>query len=189
MELEVDFVVINDPDHKTRQGFAELYQAAFAEPPYFEGYTVDDVINKVWLPHIMGNHCVVVALYDGEIIGLGCAHAADDDLSTIGAFLQEVESGGTAVPFPLPKTIYMSELAVSRSARGLGIGTSLVKRRLLWGAKNGFTHYCMRTAAEGSNSRGLYERLGASVAPFTQDVRNEGVESQSESRIILYGNI
>jgi len=181
--------VIVDHMNEYRIDFAELYKTAFGEAPYFESYTIDEVIRDVWDPHVRGSHCVIVVTRGESVIGLGCAHAVEDEMSSIGAFLAEQAEAGHDIPFPTASTLYMSELAVAPSARGNGLGSRLVELRHQWGRQNGFTHFCMRTAAEGSNSRRLYERLGALVAPFVQDVTGEAVESQSDSRIILYGTL
>ncbi|MFN3188652.1 MAG: GNAT family N-acetyltransferase [Candidatus Paceibacteria bacterium] len=184
-----EYHLIDCRDHPLRSGFANLYQVAFAEAPYFETYSVDEVVNNVWNPHIDGQHCVIVATLDGAVVGLGCAHSAQDKLSTIGVFLAEKAAENQTVPFNLESTVYMSELAVGPHARKHGIGTELVKRRMDWARKSGFTHYCMRTAAVGSNSRMLYERLGAKIAPFVQSITSEGVVSSSEQRIIMYNSL
>lgn len=181
--------MIVDHMDQHRNGFAELYKVAFSEAPYYESYTIDDVIRDVWDPHVLGSHCVVVATLNGTVIGLGCAHAVVDEISPLDAFLTEQERMGHHVPFPAATTLYMSELAVDPSVRGNGLGSTLVEVRRRWGRENGFTHYCMRTAAEGSNSRSLYERMGARVAPFVQDVTGEAVVSESDRRIILYGKL
>ncbi len=187
MGPNVNYEHITDPEHPHKDGFASVYAAAFGEAPYFEVYTRDEVVENVWLPHIP--HCVVTASVSGEVVGLGCAHPVLLPISSIGAFLQQEIASGVHVPFPLPSTLYMSELAVLSTHRGHGIGRALIEARLEWARRNGFSHYCMRTAAIGSNSRHLYESLGAQLAPSVQNVESESVESKSKERIYLYGKL
>jgi GNAT superfamily N-acetyltransferase len=86
---------------------------------------------------------------------------------------------------------YVSELGVLESRRRRGIGFALIEKQLLLIAERGFLWYAMRTAAEGSNSKHLFERAGAKVIPGAQDVSaslqvTENL-SQSAERIYLYG--
>ncbi len=175
----------NNADERTAAGFAAVYQSAFAEAPYFETYEIPWVLEHVWNAH--QPHCIMVANLGNQVIGLGCAHTVLSTVSTIGEFLQSQNAAD--VPFPLETTLYMSELAVLRDFRGLGVGKALVQARIAWAREHGFTHYCMRTAAIGSNSRKLYESLGAKVAPIIQDVQGEAIESQSSQRIVLYDTL
>lgn len=187
MKDKVTYHMISDQEDPARAGFVEVYKAAFAEAPYFEEYDNDWITTNVWNTHL--SHILIVAKINDQIAGLGCAHPVLEEMSTVGTFLEEKERDGTKIPFPLETTIYMSELAVSGKFRKHGIGSKLIKLRHEKAKEIGFSHYCMRTAADGSNSRSIYESMGAQSLPFTQPVNDEGIDSQSESRIILYGEL
>lgn len=174
-------------DDSLSQGFANVYASAFAEAPYFEKYENSWIIENVWTPH--KQHCIFIAMDSEGVSGLGCAHPIDSDLSSVGKFLLEISESGQELPFPINTTLYMSELAVLSQYRKNGLGRKLVEARLEWGKEAGFTHYCMRTAANGSNSRRLYESFGARQAEFIQSVADETVETQSSHRILLFGRL
>ncbi|HAZ17110.1 MAG: hypothetical protein A3H59_01340 [Candidatus Jacksonbacteria bacterium RIFCSPLOWO2_02_FULL_43_9] len=166
------------PHH--RKGFVDLYKEAFGEAPYFETYDEEDIIRDVWNPHLIDG-CIVLATDDMEVIGLGCALSVHK-ASEIHTFLCSLPS----LPFPIETTVYISELAVNKKYRRHGIGTRLVSAMLDWARRNGFTHYVMRTASEGSNSIGLFRRLGACDIP--QGIQHlQNVNSASISRVYLYG--
>jgi ribosomal protein S18 acetylase RimI-like enzyme len=86
----------------------------------------------------------------------------------------------------------MSELGVLNCYRGRGVGTALVGQKLAHILLCGGRHYTLRTAAEGSRSRNIYESIGSVVIPGRQDVSSsEQVlvnKSQSRERVYLYGN-
>jgi GNAT superfamily N-acetyltransferase len=168
------------------QGFAELYRSAFGEPPYNEHYELDWILKNIWEPHIP--YCIIVAEMVGVVVGLGCCHPLPLPISSVGHFiLNEVPQ--ELVPFPPDKTMYMSELAVAKGLRGKGIGGSIISARTVWAKEAGFTHYCMRTAKEGSNSRQMYMKMGAVEAPFTQNMSGGEVETDSSERIFLYSKL
>jgi GNAT superfamily N-acetyltransferase len=179
--------VSSKDDDTHAQGFADVYMSAFAEAPYFETYEASWVIENVWTPH--KQHCIFVTTDDGIVSGLGCAHPIEDTLSPVGEFLLQISKSGQELPFPMSSTLYMSELAVLAQYRKQGLGRELIKARLAWGREAGFTHYCMRTAENGSNSRTLYESLGAKRANFVQSVADENIETQSSHRILLFGSL
>lgn len=166
-------------------GFVSLYIAAFGGPPYFEPFTHEQVVDGVWHPHIP--HCIILAECDGLVVGLGCAVGLVSPESPVRDFISGLAPG--SLPFPPEQTLYMSELAVHESYRKHGIGQRIIEERMRWGKLMGYTHYCMRTAKDGSNSRRLYERMGAQIAPFEQDVSDGEVKTESKFRIYLYGKI
>jgi hypothetical protein len=85
----------------------------------------------------------------------------------------------------------MSELGVLASYRGHKIGYALTAQRLAVISQLGDTHYVMRTAAEGSNSLHLYERIGSVVIPGRQNVATSDQvqvnQSKSLERVYCYG--
>ncbi len=185
-KIEYVSVSQNSPSNYEEE-FICLYKDAFGGPPYFEDYSDVWVKENVWDFHLK-HGCIILALHNHRVVGLGCAMPVVMD-KKINTFLSEQEN----LPFPLALTLYMSELAVSSLFRksDLHIGSTLVKKRIEWGRKNGFPWFVMRTAAENSNSKNLYlKTIGAKVLEgVVQNVTTnpEEVTSASNERIYLYG--
>ena len=173
--------------------FITTFKEAFGGPPYYETYSDKEVLEEVWRPH--HQHASIVLAHDdatGKVIGFGCSLPLSKAPDDVQDFLSEQrEAGALPEDFDPAKTWYMSELGVLLAYRGRGISYDLVRHRLLAVSHSGATHYVMRTAAEGSNSRHLYERIGAAPLAFEQDVsKTEQVTvmgSQSTKRVYLYG--
>lgn len=186
---EITYRTITDVNDAAFAGFADVYIKAFAGPPYYETFTPDYIREHVWEPHIK-NGCIVVAEADGKVVGVAGGYPLPEGLEPkIFDFLGPFEDW---LPFPFEETIYMSELAVDEAWRHRGIATRLVLERMRWATENGCTHYTMRTAHEGSNSKPLYEKLGAQEVPgLIQDTRVHPGEPESAStfRIYLYGSL
>lgn len=170
---------INDPAFA---GFAAVYKEAFGGAPYFEEYTDEGIRHDVWTPHIP--ECVIVA-ETSQVIGLACCHAILAPTEPgIRAFLLTQE-----LPFDPHEGVYMSELAVLTEERQKGLGEALIRARFRWAKERDFRFYLLRTAASGSNSQRLYERIGAKRTAFTQDVSLDGIATASSQRIFLWGEI
>lgn len=176
---------ITDINDTRRDGFVATYRDVFAGAPYFETYSEQDVHDHVWVPHI--GQCILVATDSPDlIVGLACCHGVVADTEPV---IRDYLLSQSEVPglFDSQLTIFMSELAVREEYRRRGLGARLILERFRWGLEHGFRSYCMRTADQKSNSRSLYERIGAKLAPFVQDVSSGGVESASKARIYMYG--
>ena len=180
--------ITNPDDHKVLNGFVSVYRSAFAEAPYFEEYDPQWVVDHIWKVHIP--HCVFVARKAcGEVVGLGCAHPILAPESNMRAFMVKTKKSGVEIPFPPEQTMYMSELAVLQNFRRKGVGSSLIAKRQKWAVQKGYTHYCMRTAATGSNSEEIYKSMGAIQAPFVQYMPDNEIGTESAMRIFLYGEL
>jgi len=146
---------------------------------------VDNVYNN----HL-GRGCVAIALRDGCLVGLSCAEAiANDPSSSPYRYLSMRKND---LPFPLETACYIAEVAVVEDMRRRGIGTDLLKVLCNWGLSHGMTHYVARTAAEGSNSVGIFRRhLHAETLEGFQLVEGaEGeVPSMSRERMYLWGRL
>ncbi len=174
-------------------GFVSTYKDVFAGAPYFEEYADEQVREDVWAPHI--GECILVATTDDgsearpeSVVGLACCHGV---LASTEPKIRDFLLSRAELPelFDPARAIFMSELAVRDDFRCRGLGQTLVLERFRWGIEAGYSHYAMRTAADGSNSRRMYERIGSRLAPFVQDVSEGGVVSASKSRIYMYGSI
>ncbi len=182
MRNDITFRRIEREDDAAFTGFAAVYKGAFGGPPYFETYTDEQIREDVWNPHIP--ECVIVA-EKSEVVGLACCHAILAPTEPgIRSFLLMQE-----LPFDPREGIYMSELAVRTEERQQGLGKSLIHARFRWAKGQGFRFYLLRTAASGSNSQRLYERLGARRAAFMQNVAHDGIATASTERIFLWGEI
>lgn len=184
---------VTNVDDPLLAGFVSTYKDVFAGSPYFEEYNDEQVRDDVWIPHI--GECILVVTTDDalttrpeSVVGLACCHAI---LAPTEPKIRDFLLSRPELPelFDPARAIFMSELAVRDDFRRRGLGQALVLERFRWGLEAGFTHYAMRTAAGGSNSRRMYERIGSALAPFVQDVSEDGVVSASKSRIYMYGSI
>lgn len=171
-------------------GFAECYQEAFGGPPYFETYTVGQVHRDVWAPH-SEKGLVILACDADAVIGFGCALPFGSSPDDVQEFLRTKESEGS-LAIDLELAWYMSELGVTEKYRGRKIGYMLIKERLEGILRKGGAHYVARTAAQASNSLHMYENLGSTILPGTQDIStSEQVQvnlSQSSERIYFFGS-
>lgn len=179
-----------NPSWIEREGFVSAYQQAFSGPPYFERYTREEVLAETWEPHLRDG-MIVLATLDNVVVGFGCAMPLEKSPADVQDFMAQSIANGS-YRADLKKAWYMSEVGVLEHYRGHGIGTALVKHRLLNIQHRGDTHYVLRTAAQGSNSIRIYERLGASTLPNLQDVSaSDQVTtngSQSTERVYLHGD-
>lgn len=188
----IRYTPVDEPAHSHTdiEGFIAAYQEAFAGPPYFEHYSHEEVLEEVWNPHLHDG-IIILAYDDLQVVGFGCAIPVLKAPADVKKFLIQHEN--QTFPAELSRTWYMSELGVLESYRRRGIGYQLVKHRMQAISDRGDTHYVFRTAAEGSNSIHLYQKIGAVELPDLQDVSgSEQVVvqgSQSHERVYLYGDL
>lgn len=187
---KVEYILISkDKELLYKDKFISLYKDAFGGAPYFESYEDAWVKENVWDFHLKKG-CIILAIHNNTVIGLGCAIPLFEDKKVFD-FVSSFEK----LPFNVGTALYMSELAVSRLFRKseTHIGTELVKRRIIWASENGFNTYVMRTAAENSNSEGLYTKIiGAKkILGLIQNISEnpEEIPSASNERIFLYGEV
>lgn len=184
---EITIRQIINPDDPAVTGFMEVYRDAFGRAPYFEVYDDDEVILNVWREHL-AKGCVFVALDGDVVVGLSCAHVADNDVEL--SVQQHLLGNLEACPFNPSMTTFMSELAVRETYEGMGIGSMLLLARLRWGIGAGHVHAAMRTADKGSNSAHLYRRYGALEATeLLQHISAPAGESQSKFRTYYWGTL
>lgn len=172
------------------QDFIRAYKEAFGGKPYFESHSVNEVADILHL-HLTDG-VVIVDREGGLLAGFGCAVPLQSAPGEVREYMQEqIASGSLPTDFNSNEAWYMSELGVVEDFRGKGLAYKLVQHRLAAIADQGGKYYFMRTAAEESNSRHLYEEIGAQRMTAEQDVSEseEVVSSQSQStrRIFLYG--
>lgn len=185
----VDYVHVKTGSQEYRDGFVALYKQAFGGPPYNEVYTDEQVEKDVWLPHLQ-NGVIALAVYTEKIIGFGCGLPLEHAPEDIRSYLVSARDFSASVP-DFSDIWYFSELGVLDNHRRRGIGTQLVGHVMAGILLHGNHHYVMRTAAEGSNSRHIFESIGSGLIPGLQDVcMSDQVmvnQSQSTERVYLYG--
>lgn len=175
-------------------GFIKVYKEAFGGEPYFEVYSDDDV-REIWDEHMADGRIILAKDEEanGKVVGFGCSLPLHHAPQNVQDFLARcMERGLLPADFSFENTWYMSELGVLEDYRKRGIAYELVRHRLIDVSHSGKRYYIMRTADERSNSRHLYEQLGALVVSEKHDVSDtEQVQeqlSQSVFRVYLYGN-
>lgn len=172
-----------------RTGFIDVYKEAFGGPPYFETYTDEDVLNKVWSPHL-AKGIIVLALESEKVVGLGCAKPVSEAPPEDQIHFRTCREDGS-LPGNIDTLWYMSELAVLTSYRRQGIGCQLIAQRLESILALGGDRYSLRTASQGSNSVRTYISIGAVQLRGTVDVsKTDQVQvnqSKSLERIFFYG--
>lgn len=179
-----------DTSFKVQSGFIAAYRSTFGGAPYYESYSSEEVFTKIWEPHITRG-IVILALQAQRVIGFGCCIPLFDAPTDVQVFLRERQ---TAYEFTgnFTSTWYMSELGVLEPFRRRGIGRGLNREQLSIIQQIGGTQYVLRTAAVGSNSVHLYQKLGATELTNSQDVsaldQVQVNQSQSTKRIYLHGS-
>lgn len=176
-------------------GFIAAYINAFAGPPYFETYGIEEVYEEVLLPHLRDG--VVVVMLDSQrdfkVVGFGCAMPFDKSPDDVKEHLECLHrDGALADGFDHRQAWYMSELGVLEQYRGHGIGYEMVLQRTRLLEELGASQFFMRTAAEGSNSKHMYLKIGAQPIAGQQDVSStdQATENHTQSleRVYLWGD-
>jgi GNAT superfamily N-acetyltransferase len=180
LKRDVTFRRVTSVDDSAAASFIEVYQKAFSGAPYFEKFDADFVHDKVWKAH--QGQLIITAEEKGVVCGLVCAHR-----------LSQTEISPSACEFINEQsTLYFSELAVLPSHQGMGIGSVLVASALTWACEKYMQKFVLRTAAQGSNSSGIFKKFGAHELKLIQDVMSAeagGPESASNKRIYLAGQV
>jgi len=166
----------------------ECYKDVFAGPPYFENYDGQekDVIEPMF-DDFASNGILVFATaiiepQKSEMVGFAASISADR--SEVADFLRQ---HAHRLDAPIGNFLYMAEVAVRHEYRKQGLGSLFVHSRIEEARTahvGKFTHILMRTAAEGSNSAGIYRRMGAKEIPELIQEKND-FESKSNKRIFL----
>jgi GNAT superfamily N-acetyltransferase len=180
-----------ETDQALVNGFVEAYQEAFSGPPYYESYGQEEVLNDIWTPHLSSG-VIVMAVDEAKVVGFGCALPVESAPDDVRDYVSESAKDADLLGLGIDSSWYMSELGVIESHRLKGIGYELVRQRLLEIKNSGVNTYIFRTAAEGSNSMHLYQKLGANILAGVQDMTDSeqvlSNGSQSAKRVYLYGD-
>jgi ribosomal protein S18 acetylase RimI-like enzyme len=188
IQREVSFRRVTSRQDFAEESFIDVYQKAFAGAPYFEKFNAEFVRENVWQAH--QRELIIVAEEKGKVIGLLCAHRVSESSISPSACSFIREQLGPIINDR--GTIYFSELAVAPSHQGMGVASALVASALTWASENLLPKFILRTAAEGSNSVGIFKKFGARELKITQDVSSAeagGPESSSTKRVYLAGDV
>lgn len=150
-------------------GLITLYKEIFAEPPYFESFS-DDEVRDMFIQYV-SEGMLFIARDTVGILGFGAAVP----LSRVPGVYECVS--GT---FPYPENVwYMADLGVRKADRNKGIGKKLVTRRLE--QIKGKTAL-MRTSENNIISQSLYYSLGfMPVTGAEQQVRQDRMTGSVET--------
>ena len=135
-----------------RASFAGAYQDIFSEPPYNERFFPSEaqgILNRyLQTPE---NVCLLAIRGRAKVVGFGIgvpAHSKPDIARDLRGLL------------PVNHTYYLAELGVLESARGQGLGKTLVAKRLELIEHAVFTHAVLRVSAVKNRTYDMYIDMG-----------------------------
>jgi len=178
-------VIINKENYEQyKNDYIKLYKDIFSKAPYFEIFTDKDV-EEVYKLSLLNSTISLLAIKDNKIIGfaLGIQLSIHND-KKFKMLISEY--------FNLDKVLYNAELGVLPEYRGLGIGSKLVKKRILFAKNMGYETICMRTKKEGSMSISLYQKLGFKILEGVEEIsttKKNILLDEIDVRIVLYKNL
>lgn len=175
-----------------QRAFIEAYQEAFSGPPYFEDYSMEQVLEEVLIPHLRDG-MVMYATEHSKLIGFGCALPFNKTPDDVQEFLEGLhQEGDLPKEFDHRRAWYMSELGVLNAYRGVGAAWELVRHRMYSMSHRGARQFFMRTAATGSNSMPMYIKCGAQPLDQLQDISGSAQATENHTRslkrVYLWGN-
>lgn len=150
----IRIVRISSPEEALsyRASFAGAYQDIFSEPPYNERYFPSEaqgVLNRyLSTPE---NICLLAIRGRAKVVGFGIG---------VPAFKKPDIARDLRGLLPVPHTYYLAELGVLESARGEGIGKTLVAHRLELIDHQKYTHVVLRVSAVRNRSYDMYLDMG-----------------------------
>lgn len=135
-----------------KASFAGAYQDIFSEPPYNERYFPSEAqsILRRYLS-TTENICLLAIRGRTKVVGFGIGVPATTK-PDIARDLRGL--------LPVPHTYYLAELGVLESARGEGLGKTLVGQRLELIDHQKFTHVVLRVSAIRNRSYDMYMDMG-----------------------------
>ena len=175
-------IIVNKKNYEQyKSDYIEIYKEIFSKTPYFEIFT-DKEAEEVYRLSLLDSTISLLVIKDNQIIGfaLGIKLSIHND---------EKFKMLTSEYFNLDKVLYNAELGVLPEYRGLGIGSKLVDKRVLFAKDMGYEIICMRTKKEGSMSISLYQKLGFKILEGVEEISSTEkniIENKKDVRIILY---
>ncbi|CAA6802642.1 MAG: Unknown protein [uncultured Sulfurovum sp.] len=178
-------VFVNKDNYELyKNDYIKIYQNIFAQSPYFEIFT-DEEVEEVYQLTLLNATISLLAIENNQIIGfaLGIKLSIHHD---------EKFKILANQYFDLDKVLYNAELGVLPEYRNMGIGNKLIQKRLSFAKDIGYKIVCMRTKKEGSMSISLYQKLGFKILDGVEEVsktKKNTLLNKKDIRVILYKNI
>ena len=150
----IRIVRISTPDEALpyKASFAGAYQDIFSEPPYNERFFPSEALSILHrYLQSAENICLLAVRGRSKVVGFGIGVPAASK-PDIGRDLRGL--------LPVAHTYYLAELGVLESARGQGIGKTLVGQRLDLIDHQKFTHVVLRVSAVRNLSYDMYIDMG-----------------------------
>ncbi len=160
---------------KDLKKLAKLYAECFAEPPWFEVFNVEDVVQEIALVLAMKDAVTAVAEMHGVVVGAAWG------------FEVRREADVMALAHVPASAFYVSEIFVAASARGQGLARGLVGSLLkrVSGAECGV----VRTSVNQPRIIRLFEGLGWKVVSREEVISEKYINGQTlsapDTRVIL----
>ena len=125
----------------------KIYQRAFAEPPWNEAWTAEDVQKDMDKCLAEKNPIFLVAEVGKAVVGMRWAYELRPEQFP---FLLITEG----------EAMYGDELAIIKEFRGMGIATRMMRLSLERAYELGYRKFIGRTTAENAPMLALYDKLG-----------------------------
>ena len=150
----IRIVRIDSPEEALpfRASFAGAYQDIFSEPPYNERFFPSEA-QSILHRYLQSpeNICLLAVRGRSKVVGFGIG---------VPALSKPDISRDIRGLLPVAHTFYLAELGVLESARGQGIGKTLVAQRLELIDHQKFTHVVLRVSAVRNQSYDMYIEMG-----------------------------
>lgn len=141
-------------NEKLKSQFIDLFKTTFADEPYFEKHSEESIV-EIWNEHFLENSVVIVAeSKGGDLLGFGCGQPLKHFQGLINHLTER------KVELKLDLAFYLSELAVSKSCRNMGLGTSLTAQVIKFAQEGKFSPIVTITAHQGSPSLSIFKKVG-----------------------------
>jgi len=153
-----------------------LYQETFADAPYFEKFSEEEV--REFFEEYRQQGILYIASSDTKVIGFGAM------LPLPRALPRDILDKLQTVGINVNETWYNADLGVDKDFRRKGIGTQLVKARL--DAVRGQT-VVMRTSGDNKQSQSIYQSLGFEQIPgITQVVEGRRQDGRIKKDVRIF---
>lgn len=148
-----------------------LYKEAFAEPPWCESWTTEEVVKDVEYALSQPQPIMLVGEECGNVVGFTWGYKIPmDNFPFLERLVQENAS-------------YMDEIAVGKNARKRSVGTDLGKAYIQIARSLSCREVVLRTDQRNSASMALFRRLGFS--PVTDLAQKLVYDPEYKERIYL----
>jgi ribosomal protein S18 acetylase RimI-like enzyme len=162
-----------------RASFAGAYQDIFSEPPYNERFFPSEA-QSILHRHLQTpeNICLFAVKGRARVVGFGIgvpARSKPDIARDLRGLL------------PVQHTFYLAELGVLESARGQGLGKTLVDMRIEAIEHQKYTHAVLRVSAVRNLSYDMYMKMGFEDIGVYTEVHSRRVDGRvsTDRRLFL----